>query len=71
MSRKQTFTGLNALGPRVRKLGVSFIATLIEPSTAASATTAFTGFLDGHAPGASRTCGGGGPRRYECGDRMW
>ena len=46
MSRKQTFTGLNALGPRVRKLGVSFIATLIEPSTAASATTAFTGFLD-------------------------
>ena len=46
MSHKQTFTGLDAVGPRVRKLGVSFIATLIEPSTAASATTERAGFLD-------------------------
>ena len=39
MSRKQTFTGLDAFGPRVRKLGIPVIATLIEPSTATSATT--------------------------------
>ena len=55
MPGKQTFTGLNALGPRMRKLRVSVIATLIEPSTAAGATTESVGFLGETASGAYRS----------------
>ena len=37
-----TFTSLDALGPSMIKLSVDCISTALEPSTAASATAAFT-----------------------------
>ena len=51
--RQRTFAGLDAFDPRVTKVCVTGISTLLEPNTAASATTEFAGFLDRAALGAS------------------
>ena len=40
------FACLNALGPCMINRRVAGISTVLEPSTAASATTEFAGFLD-------------------------
>ena len=45
-SSQLTSAGFNAVIPRVLKPGVADITTIIEPSTARSATTALSGFLD-------------------------
>ena len=50
-----TFTSLHALPPRVTKLRVTTISTLLEPSTTTSATAEFAGFLGGAAPSAHGT----------------
>ena len=50
--RELTCAGLDALGPRVIKLRVAFIATFVKPSTAASTTTQLVEFLDDTALGA-------------------
>ena len=42
---KLTCAGLHALEPRVVELGVARISTIVEPSTAGSATAGFAGFL--------------------------
>ena len=55
MMYERTVTGVPALGPSVIKVFVSVASTLIEPSTAGSATTAFSGFLDGTTIEAYRT----------------
>ena len=41
----RTKAGLEPLGPRVLKLRVPDIATVVGPSTAGSATTAFAGLI--------------------------
>ena len=43
------FAGLDALVPRVIKLGVTSTSAVSEPRTAATTTTAFPRFLDGAA----------------------
>ena len=50
---KLTFASLDALRPCVLKLCVTTIATLLEPSTTASTTAEFTGFLGGAALGTA------------------
>ena len=45
MLNQLTFAGLNALEPRVIKLRVAGISAVLEPSTAASATTEFAEFF--------------------------
>ena len=55
MFREQTFAGIDALTPRVIEIRVAEIATLLEPSTATSATTELAGSLDGAALGARGT----------------
>ena len=52
-SRELTFTGLNPLDPSMIEVCVTGISTVLEPSTAASATAAFTGFLDSAALGTA------------------
>ena len=52
MRNELTFAGLDALVPRVLKVGVAFIATLPEPSTVVSATTEFFGLQECVALGA-------------------
>ena len=49
VSSQLTFAGMKAFKPRVIEVGVAFISTLLEPSTATSATTEFAGSLDGAA----------------------
>ena len=49
---KRTLAGLGALRPGVVKLRVAVVSTLIEPSTARSATTDFAGFLESGTLGA-------------------
>ena len=51
-----TFAGLDALDPRVIKLGVASIPTVVEPSTCRSATAAFAGHLESATLGASSRC---------------
>ena len=51
-SKKLTFAGLNALDPCMIEVWVASISTVLEPSTAASATTEFAGFLNAAALGA-------------------
>ena len=69
-SKKLTFAGLNALDPCMIKVCVTGISAVLEPSTAASATTEFAGFLDNAALGAyftdwtTRTCSGRAPTHY-------
>ena len=43
--KRLTFTGTNALVPRVIEFGVAGISAVLEPSASLSATTAFAGFL--------------------------
>ena len=65
MVYERTVTGVPALDPSVIKIVVSVTSTLIEPSTAGSATTALAEFLEQTAFGAFDTgfyCGG---RRVE------
>ena len=45
-ARTPTLTSLDALSPCMIKLCVADISTVLEPTTAASATATFTGFLD-------------------------
>ena len=47
------FAGVVPLGPRVIKLGVPSASTLVEPSTARSATIGFAGLLELAALGTS------------------
>ena len=49
------FAGLDALVPRVMKLGVTSSSAVSEPRTTAAATTDFARFLDGAAFGAYQT----------------
>ena len=56
------FAGLNALIPRVIKLGVASTSTVSEPRTTATAATNFPGFRDDAACGADETDG----RRRGC-----
>ena len=44
-----SFAGLDALVPRVLKLGVTSASTVSEPRTATTATATFSRFLDGAA----------------------
>ena len=60
------FAGLNSFIPRVLKLRVTFIATVLEPSTATSTTTAFAGSLDINTLGANGT-----DSRYGCHRGCW
>ena len=65
-----TFTSLDALGPSMIKLSVDCISTVLEPSTAASATAAFASLVAG-ALGTHVTaayCCSTHPRRCFCGD---
>ena len=72
MSQEQGLTraGPNALDPCMIEVWVTGISAVLEPSTAASATTEFAGFLDTAALGAyftdwtTRTCSGRGPTHY-------
>ena len=50
--RELTFAGLDALGPRVIKLRVAFIAAVVKPRTSRSTATSLFGFLGGTALGA-------------------
>ena len=43
------FAGLDALVPRVMKLGVTSFSAVSEPRTTATATTVFSRFFDGAA----------------------
>ena len=52
----KAFAGLDALGPGMVEWHITGISTTFEPSTAASATTAFTRFLATTASGAFATC---------------
>ena len=65
MMYERTVTGVPALGPSVIKVFVSVASTLIEPSTAGSATTALAGFLEQTAFGAFDTSSYCGGRRGE------
>ena len=47
-----TFACLSALEPRVTKIVVASITTILKPRAAASTTTAYAGFLYGAALGA-------------------
>ena len=58
----QLFAGLDALVPRVMKLGVTSTSAVFEPRTTATATTSFARFRDGAAFGADGTNG----RRFGC-----
>ena len=49
MSDAHTFTGLDALEPRVIKLWVADVSTIVEPGTAANTAALFAGFLYGAA----------------------
>ena len=53
----QRFTGLDALVPRVMKLGAASTPTVSEPRTSTTATTVFARFHDGAAFGAYKTDG--------------
>ena len=44
IGRRKTFASLDTLKPSVIELCIPWIATLLEPSTATSTTTAFAGF---------------------------
>ena len=55
-SHRPTFAGLNALGPRVMEVHIASISTVLEPSTAASATAVFPRPLD-NAALATHTAG--------------
>ena len=60
-SRRLTSARLDPLGPCVIKLCVASISTGLEPSTTASTTAGFAGFLASTAHGAfatTRHCGG-------------
>ena len=48
----QLFAGLDALVPRVMKLGVTSTSAVFEPRTTATATTSFARFFDDTAFGA-------------------
>ena len=63
-SRQPTFARLDTLDPRMVKLCVPSISTILEPSTASSATATSPRFLDRTTLG---TCGGGraGRRRRD------
>ena len=73
---QRTFAGLYALDPCVIEVCVPGISTLLEPSTAASATAEFAGFLDSRARGAPAPAACRGethvPRRRDsiCGMRL-
>ena len=54
---RQCFTGLDALVPRVIKLGVTSTSTVSEPRTTATAATNFPRFRDDAAFGAYGTDG--------------
>ena len=58
------FAGLNALVPRVIKVGVASTSAVSEPRTAATATTQLPGFPDSGASGAHGT--NGRRRDYWC-----
>ena len=49
---RPSFAGLDALVPRIMKVGVTSTSAVLEPRTAATATTAFPRLLDGTAFGA-------------------
>ena len=56
-----SFAGIDSLVPGMLKLCVASSATVFEPSTAATTTTALTGFRDGttfRAYGNGNRCGG-------------
>ena len=55
------FAGFDSLVPGMTKLCVAHSATVFEPRTAVTTTTASTGFRDGTAFGAYKTqsCGSG------------
>ena len=55
MAHALTFAGLDAIGPRVAKPGVSGVSTLLVPSTAGSATAGIAGLADGAASGTQDT----------------
>ena len=55
LSPQLTCTSLNAFGPCVIEICVNDISAFLEPSSAASATAEFTGFLDSAALGAYGT----------------
>ena len=55
-SQRLTFTGLDALEPRVIKLYVAEISAFPEPSTPTRATAASAGFFDIPALGTYRAC---------------
>ena len=54
-----TFAGVDAFVPRVLKLWVFPIATIVEPVAADGTTAALTRFLDGATFGANSTDGRG------------
>ena len=58
-THERTFAGLNALDPCMIEVCVAGISAVLEPSTAASATTAFAGFLDSAALGTPFGAGQG------------
>ena len=63
----KVFAGLDALDPCMIKGSVAGISTVLEPSTTASATTEFAGFLDTAALGTPFTSAYGGcSRRRGC-----
>ena len=49
---RSCFADLDALVPRVMKICATGTSAVAEPRTTASATTSFTGFLDGTTFGA-------------------
>ena len=53
---KVTFASVNALSPSMSELHVASISTLLEPSTAASATAAFARVLGSSAIGTYDSC---------------
>ena len=55
-----TFAGLNPLDPCMIEVSVAGISTVLEPSTAIGAATAFAGFLDTAALGTR------GPNHLRC-----
>ena len=64
---RKIFADLNALGPCVIKLCVTVISAVLEPSTAASTTAAFAGFLASAALGtAVGACYRELPRHRRC-----
>ena len=64
--QEHTSAGQDTLKPRMIEVWVPAISTVLEPSTATSATTEFAGFLDIAALGAHRSPHYGCNRRREC-----